>query len=367
LKSRIANWLKSHKRMVATIPSLIMMIALIAIALPVNAQVLVYPDVTGTYDIASRAAPRYLDNARHPRIEFGTLVITTQVGKAITVATLQHLGTDIALTGLVGPGSRPNIVLGGTDSDGTVVSVQARVVIDRDDDVTGIRGRMQAYVTSDGSRWEDSADGTSAISTVAYHSEPQSTLLTGGTLANPEALIFWDPVNRLKLSNLATLRADQLGFWFNLQVGVGPGPEVMLRFEPEGQARVPYYTGGTQAVVDIMVMPFQAPYVGTGTWLECDLSTADATIIYYGNDPTDFTSFGGTPIASLALVEAAIDAEVAMTAGGDDCGDWVLTMVDIELWEGGARTCYVDDVTIGGQLYTGEPNAYYTNFKATIQ
>jgi len=42
-------------------------------------------------------------------------------------------------------------------------------------------------------------------------------------------------------------------------------------------------------------------------------------------------------------------------------------MVDIELWEGGARTCYIDDVTIGGQLYTLEPNSYYTRFKATIQ
>ena len=56
-----------------------------------------------------------------------------------------------------------------------------------------------------------------------------------------------------------------------------------------------------------------------------------------------------------------------MIAGGDDCGDWVLTMVDIELWEGGARTCYVDDVTIGGQLYTGEPNSYYARLKAVIQ
>jgi len=353
--------------MKAVIPTLVMMLVLTAIMVPANAAALSYPDVTGTYDVSSKAAPRYMDNARHPRIQFDTLVITTQSGKSITDATLQHMGTDVALTGLVGPGDRPTIVLGGTDSDGAVVSIRGRVIINRDDEVTGIKGRMQTYVTSDGSRWDDSADGTSEISTVAYHSEPLSTLLTGGTLANPEALIFWNPVNRLKLRNLASLRAGQLSFWFNLEVGKGPGPQMLLRFEPADNARTPYYSGGTVGVVDITVMPYQAPYVGTGTWAECDLSTADATIIYYGNDPTDYTGFGGTPVASLDLVEDAIDAEAAMIAGGDECGDWVLTMVDVELWEGGARTCYVDDVTIGGQLYTLEPNSYYSRLKATKQ
>jgi len=368
LKSKMVNWFKEHKKLRVAIPAVTMMLILAAMMVPVYAQVLVYPDVTGTYDVSSMAAPKYMDNARHPRVQFDTLVITTQNGKAITDATLEHMGTDVALIGLVGPGSRPTIALGGTDSDGSVISILARVVIDRDDDVTGIRGRMQAYITSDGSRWDDSADGTSEFSTAAYHSEPLSTLLTGGTLDNPEALIFWNPVNRLSLRNLATLRAGQLGFWYNHQVGETAGPEMLLRFEPAAStARVPYYSGGTQGGVDITVMPFQG-ITGSGTWLECDLSSATTTTsIYYGNDPTDFTAFGGTPIASLDLVEAAIDLEAAMVAGGDDCGDWVLTMVAIELWEGGARTCYIDDVTIGGQLYTGEPNTYYTRFKATIQ
>jgi len=341
-----------------------MILMLVVTALPVYAQALSYPDVTGTYDISSRASPRYMDNARHPRVEFGTLVITTQTNKSITDATLQHLGTDIALTGLVGPGSRPTIVLGGTDSDGTVVSIQARVAINRDGDVTALRGRMQTYVTSDGSRWDDSADGTSEISTASYHSEPISCLLNGGTDANPKAIIFHHPVNRLKLRNLSSLRTGQLGFWFNLESGKTPGPEIMLRFAPVGSTTRTYYGGGTSGLVDITIMPYQAPYAGTGSWLECDLASADATIIYYGNDPTDYTSFGGTPISDIADVEAAINAEAAMTADNDSASNWVLTMVSVELWEAGARTCYIDDVTIGGQLYTLEPNSYYTRFKA---
>jgi hypothetical protein len=329
-----------------------------------------YPDVTGTYYMSAGARPVELDSTRHPRVGFNRLIITTQSGKAITVATLEHMGTDIALTGLVGPGSRPTIVLGGTDSDGTVVTLQGRVLTNRDGDVVSISGRMMGMVTSDGSRWDDSADGTAEISVAAYHSEPVSCLLTGGTLANPEALLFHNPVCRVRLSDLTSLRADQLGFWFNLQDTKSPGPEMMLRFAPytRGEPTIQsYYGGGTSGLVDITVMPYQSPYTGDGTWKECDLAVDASTIIYYGNDPTDYTSFGGTPVASLAEVEAAINAEAAMTAGADDASNWLLTMVSVELWEGGARTCYVDDVTIGGITYSLEPNSYYTGFRAVLQ
>jgi len=369
LKSRMVNWLKGHKKVGAIAATTIMSLALLAAVLPVYAQALTYLDVTGTYDVNSLASPKYLDNARHPRIGFGTLVITTQNGKSITDATLQHLGTDIALIGMVGPGNRPTIVLGGTDSDGTVISIQGRVATDRDGDTNSLRGRMQAYVTSDGSRWDDCL-GTSEISTVSYHSEPLSTLLTANDVG-PVVQLFHNPVNRLKLRNLTSLKTDQLGFWFNLELAAGPGPQMLLRFAPPnstGSVNQSYWGGAGTAYVDITVMPYQAPYVGTGGWLECDLATTTTTTcIYYGNDPTDFTAFGGDPVASLELLEDSIDAEAAMIADGDTCGDWVLTMVSVELWEAGARTCYVDDVTIGGQLYTLEPNSYYACLKAVIQ
>ena len=178
MKRRIVNWFKEHKRMRVAIPAITMMLVLVAAMVPAYAQVLTYVDVQGTYDVSSRTRPKYMDNARHPTVQFSRLIITTQTGKAITDATLEHMGADIALTGLVGPGTRPTIVLGGTDSDGTVTSIQGRVRVDRDGDVVSISGRNMTYVTSDGERKVNAGTGTAAISTVAYHSEPISTLIT---------------------------------------------------------------------------------------------------------------------------------------------------------------------------------------------
>lgn len=363
MKSRLVNWLKSHKRMRVVIPSIVVVLVLLATMVPAFAAVS-YLDVEGTYTVTSKAKPKQLDNSRHPSVQFGKLVITTQTYKVIEVAYLEHLGKDVALTGLVGAGARPTIVLTGTDSDGTIVQIQGRVG-SSGGVVTRIAGRIMGLVESDGERYEDSADGTTEISAVAYHSEPLSCLLTAGTLASPETLLLHFPYSKLKLKDLSRLKAGQLGFWFNLEVGKGPGPQMTLRFAPKGSTTRDYYGGGTSGLVDITVMPYQAPYVGTGTWVECDLAVNTATIIYYGNDPTDYTSFGGTPVTSLAEVEAAINAEAAMLAGDDNASSWVLTMVTVELWEGGARTCYVDDVTIGRQLYTLEPNSYQSSFRAT--
>jgi len=348
-----------------------MAIALIVTMSPVFADwSAAYLDVTGTYLVSSSAGPREMDGDRHPRVGFNRLIITTQVDKEISLATLEHLGTDIDLDGIVGPGTRPTIHLYGTDSDGALIHVQGRVRSDRAGDVVSISGRISGLITSDGSRWDNSADGTSTISVADYHSEPISCLLTGGTDANPKTLLFHNPYSRLRLKNLSSLRADQLGFWFNLENAKTPGPEMMLRFAPVTRGEptnTSYWGGGADGLVDITVMPYQAPYTGTGAWVECDLAEDDATIIYYGNDPTDFTAFGGVPVADIADVEAAINAEAAMTADGDDASNWVLTMVSIELWEAGARNCYVDDVTISGQLYTLEPNSYLSSFRATKQ
>ncbi|MBU1067885.1 hypothetical protein KKE60_08865, partial [Patescibacteria group bacterium] len=265
---------------------------------------------------------------------------------------------------------RPNIVLSGTDSDGTVVSIQGRVRIDRDGDVASLSGRIMGYVTSDGERKVNAGTGTAAISVVTQHSDPISALITQGAGAGSVGIQLNHPVNRLRLDDLATLRAGQLGFWFNLQVATAPGPMIGLRFAPEGIYDTDLFPGVDVEHVDITVMPYQPPYAGTGTWVECDLTSASGRCTYYGNDPTDQTAFsweeeGG--VYTLADVEALINAEAAMLAGNDDASEWVLTTVYIVLYEAGVRTCYVDDITVGGVLYTLEPNSYYSGFKATIQ
>jgi len=56
-----------------------------------------------------------------------------------------------------------------------------------------------------------------------------------------------------------------------------------------------------------------------------------------------------------------------MVAGGDTCGDWVLTMVAIEIYEVGVRTVYIDDVQIGRYVYTLEPAVFRGGFRAVPQ
>ena len=87
---------------------MLMAIALIVTMAPVYADwSAAYLDVTGTYLVSSNAGPREMDGDRHPRVGFNRLIITTQVDKEISLATLEHLGTDIDLDGIVGPGTRP--------------------------------------------------------------------------------------------------------------------------------------------------------------------------------------------------------------------------------------------------------------------
>ena len=367
MKAKTINWIKGHKRVVSVSMALVMLMVLCLSMLPVYAaDPQTYLDVTGSYDVSSRATPRYTNYTRHnPSVAFGQLIITTQSGKVITDATLEHMGADIALTGLVGPGTKPTIVLSGTDSDGTNVVVEAKVTSNSAGEVTSLKGRIMGYVTSDGYRFEDSADGTTAISVVTQYSGAISILLTAGTLASPETILFHRPVNKMKLKDLDTLATGKLGFRFNLQDTKSPGPQMMLRFAPAGSTDQAYWAAGTEGGVDITLMPYQAPYTGDGTWKQCSITKDTISCVYYGLDPTDYTAFdGGGAGVKLSEIEALINAEAAMTAGGDSCSEWVLTMVDVELWEGGARTCYVDDVLIDGKTYTMEPNSYYNAFKA---
>jgi hypothetical protein len=116
--------------------------------------------------------------------------------------------------------------------------------------------------------------------------------------------------------------------------------------------------------VDVTLLLHQE--AGDNTWELETVNSATTLAGYYGNDPWDataFDEFSGT--LHLADIEAAINEEAAMTAnGGFTCGDWVLSRVRVELWETGARTCYVDDLTINGTTYNFEPVQFGGSFKA---
>jgi hypothetical protein len=101
-------------------------------------------------------------------------------------------------------------------------------------------------------------------------------------------------------------------------------------------------------------------YTGTAAWVEETLG--DATLAGYGGwgeagSGASFFNWG--PLTALSGIEAAINAEGNVT----NASDWVLERVRVELWEASpARTCYIDDVTIGGTTYfiEGWPYSFWS-------
>ena len=90
--------------------------------------------------------------------------------------------------------------------------------------------------------------------------------------------------------------------------------------------------------------------VGTGLWVLTTL--ANNTPSGYGGVGETGGSFFDWALADLSTVEAQIDLE----GNVDDCSDWLLTRIRIELWEPEpARYCYIGEVTIAGVVYTVTP------------
>lgn len=345
----------------------LLILALVAIPSVFAVDVPTYPDVTGTYTIGRYVSTKCLDGSRHPNIEFGELTITTQTQGtgAITDATLTWLGGDIDLDGLVGTGRRPYISLTGTDSDGSFVSIYGAVRTDREGVVTAISGRIQGYLTSAGGRvaYDDPDGGTVIIYTGAnsYGGYGYSTLFTVGSDPGGIALRFNDPYTRMRARNLSTLSSG-LSFYYKLQTSQTGGPQLELRFvaptctDPNGWGHV-----------DISVHPLEST-VGDGTWKQLVITSDSTPVTYFGNDPTDGTEFSkigtGGPLSDTLT---KIDAESAMTTGGDSAANWTLQRVAVEFWSSGVRTCYVDNVQIGRYTYTLEPAQFYGSFYARIQ
>jgi len=367
MKKRFTNWVKTHKVLRVLLPGIMALLLVAAMVVPSAFAALTYLDVEGTYTVTGRIPVKYMDRTYHPNMpRDGTLTITTQTDQVISAATLTMFGEDVALTGIVGDGTRPYISLTGDDGTDTYLTITGRVNT-RASAVTAITGHITGFIISDGEKWT-CGDGSAATSTVQAYSGTYSALLTAGTGADPTAVIFHNPENNFTLSDMATLAAserDGLSFYYYASQATD-GPQLMLRFAPEGSTgslNMSYWGGDGTSYVDITANPLKAS-TATGAWTKYTFTSASVTGAYFGNDPTDFTAFGGAYVSTLAEIEADINAESAMTAGGDTCGDWVLTFVAVELYEAGARTCYIDDVQIGRRVYTLEPNQFSARFRA---
>lgn len=347
----------------------IVIIALLIVVVSPTFGAFSYTDVTGNYTITDISAT-YLSGTKHPTIPLGILNIATQSGKTISSATLTTFGKTISLTGLVGSGSKPYVSLTGTDSDGTYVIIDAKVRKSwLSGTLTGLSGRIEGWTTSDGYRWDSSATGTGAatISTADYYSEAYSTLLTGGNETEAVVLQFNHPKTTFRLKELDTLTdtgSKRISFWFLLANATQYGPQIGLRFAPVGTADTDLFSSVSH--VDITLAPYYS-LTGNGTWQQCTITKNTTRWFYYGNDPVNQTAISGSNVTGqLWQVEAAINADAEMVAHGSSASNWVLTAVYIDLYESGSRTCYIDDVRIGGSTYTLEPYKFGAAFTAKV-
>jgi hypothetical protein len=209
-----------------------------------------------------------------------------------------------------------------------------------------------------GTTHDDPAGATAAFSTADSKTGSVSVLLTAVDVLDGSVGVAVTPPTGIHLSDLDTIVSGWT-VWHKLQDTKPYGIQLELRFlhpfnvNPDGAGHV-----------DVTLLLHQE--AGDGTW---ELETVNGTTTkagYYGNDPWDataFDEFSGT--LNLNQIETAINEEAAMLAnGGFTCGTWVLSRVRVELWEAGARTCYVDDLTIAGTTYNFEPVNFAGSFVA---
>lgn len=351
IKGKVFRW--------ARVVTLAMALALSSIpyAVPVYATVGVFENVAGTYTLRAGFAATYLDGTRGTRATAATLTISDN-----TTATFGVIGTSslvvtgvgtVAMTGYVGTGANPRISLIGADTN-TVVNINGRMRVTATK-IT-LSGRADGFAKhSGGELGDDAVAAVASWSSVATKTGSIAALLTQDAGTGSTYVQFTPPTG-IHVSDLATMSAADWGLWYKLQDTTSGGPQLELRFtaptnvNPDGNGHV-----------DITLL---TPTTGTGLWVNRTYNTTFASL-YYGNDPYDGTAFDG-PVDVLGNQTALINAEAAMLAnGGYTCNDWELTRVRVEIWEGGVRTCYVDDVEIDGHTYSFEPVQLTGTFSGT--
>ncbi|MCK4723771.1 MAG: hypothetical protein KAT75_10720, partial [Dehalococcoidia bacterium] len=183
-------------------------------------------------------------------------------------------------------------------------------------------------------------DAIAEWSEPGYGASPQSAKLlkTGSGAAGSTCVQFIPPAG----ITLAAWQAAVTDYAFrhnNQNIGaIANWAQFEFKFEDPN-------SGGWAEVTAVALQSI----VGTGLWV---LTTLAA------NTPSGFGGVGETGgsffdwvLADLSTVEAQINLE----ANVDNCSDWVLTRVRIELWEPEpARYCYIGEVTIAGVVYTVE-------------
>jgi hypothetical protein len=352
------------KRNIIRSVGLLMLVALLLMVsvLPAfGAATVCTVNAAGTWNLTGNLSAKTTDGITETSIKTATLTITgstiTSKGVIGTAALTISGYAAVTVTGYIGMGSSPTIVLYGTSTDSKLIA-KGKV-----HSASGTATTMQLSFSgvgnhSEGTLGSDAAAPAAATwSTAQQYNGSTSVLLTQAAGAG-STYVNVTPPNGIKLKDLDTL-ASGWGMAF-LQSANAYGPQIELKFQKVGSPD-PNGVGH----VDITLIPNQG--VGSAAWA-VESFTSATNCMYYGNDPYNGTAFSSaTGALTLAGVEAAINLEANMGNDGTayKCGDWVLTRVRVELWEAGARTSYIDQLSVKGKVYSFEPVIFTGSFSGT--
>jgi hypothetical protein len=341
------------KRLILTL-SLVMLIALVGILPTVYAAAPTYINVADTYTVNGSLNAQYLDGTSHPVVLPATLIIgsdTSATSGVISSASIIINGSTIALTGLVGYGTKPYISLKGTDSKGITITVNGKVTA-VGETIKKISGRIDGFITSEGENGAGWGGGGTGVFSLAQANSGSYSSKLDATSAL-QYVEFTNPKNTMKLSDTEALVAGKLSFYYYLSAT--PGPQIGLRFT----------SANGIGHVDVTVMLQSAASIGA--WTKYDVTSASTRCVFYGNDDTDGTGFAWNEVSVLTLADC-LDLITAKNTSTTTCvtnpATWKLTDVLIDLYEVSARTCYVDNVKIGSYTYTLEPITISGGFTA---
>ena len=176
------------------------------------------------------------------------------------------------------------------------------------------------------------ASPTVAVEGFTSHNGTYSAKLTYVSADN--AWVEFTPAPGITIADLATTFTGS--YWYYSEA---PGVDLELRFTAADCVN-PNGAGHVDITVDASLT--------TDQWILETVDSSSTASSFYGNnaDGTAFSGFG----PALSGAETAIESASTYT----DVSDWELNRVRVETW-GGAGDCYIDNITIAGNLYELEP------------
>ncbi|MBA7639684.1 hypothetical protein ES703_47344 [subsurface metagenome] len=161
-----------------------------------------------------------------------------------------------------------------------------------------------------------------------------------GLISDGHGYIDFDPPTGITLGELQSL-ANDWGFQYYMETtAVNWGPHLQLTFAPDLAG---YVATPATDFIDITVMAAQTTDLVEGAWTEVALSSSLTSVGYWGDSSGVVNDPGMGQTFETALTEIVAVTGIDTT--------WVLVLVRVELYESGARNCYIDDVRIDGVTY----------------